>query len=194
MSQSPLPRLCFWADRKTKMAVPNSDWFRYFRLFLWNHWTQFFQVYCKQDLNVLYKVCAFWVNRITKMATWPLICWDIFYFSSEIAEQNSTKLNRKQDRTVLYKVCVLEPIRKPRLLYRTPMAWDIFYFSPETAERFKKKLHKKPDLNVLYRVCVFMNDWKTKMFVPVSDKPTHLRLIICNCWTEFKETWQKARY
>ena len=38
---------------------------------------------------------------------WPLIGWDIFNFSSEAAERNSTKLDRKQDLNVLYQVCVL---------------------------------------------------------------------------------------
>ena len=37
---------------------------------------------------------------------WPLIGWDIFDFSSEIAERNSTKLDRKQDLNVHYQVCV----------------------------------------------------------------------------------------
>ena len=42
----------------------------------------------------------------TRWLPWPLIAWDIFDFSSETTEQNSTKLNRKQDRNVLYQVCL----------------------------------------------------------------------------------------
>ena len=42
----------------------------------------------------------------TRWPPWPLICWDIFDFSSETAERNSTKLDRKQDLNVLYQVCV----------------------------------------------------------------------------------------
>ena len=38
----------------------------------------------KQDLNVLYQVCVFRVDKKkNKMAPWPLIGWDIFDFSSE---------------------------------------------------------------------------------------------------------------
>ena len=40
--------------------------------------------------------------RKTKWPPWPLIGWDIFNFSSETAERNSTKLDRKQDLNVLY--------------------------------------------------------------------------------------------
>ena len=42
----------------------------------------------------------------TRWPPWPLIDWDIFAFSSETSERNSTKLDRKQDLKVLYHVCV----------------------------------------------------------------------------------------
>ena len=48
----------------------------------------------------------------TRWPPWPLIGWDIFDFSSETAERNSTKLDRKQDLNVLYQVCVFRDDRK----------------------------------------------------------------------------------
>ena len=42
----------------------------------------------------------------TRWPPWPLIGWDIFYFSTETAERNSTKLDRKQVLNVLHQVCV----------------------------------------------------------------------------------------
>ena len=48
----------------------------------------------------------------TRLPPWPLIGWDIFDFSSETAEQNSTKLDSKQDLNVLYHVCVFRADRK----------------------------------------------------------------------------------
>ena len=45
----------------------------------------------------------------------PLIGWDIFDFSSETAERNSTKLVRKQDLNVLYQVCVFRADRKNKM-------------------------------------------------------------------------------
>ena len=42
----------------------------------------------------------------TRWPPWRLIGWDIFDFSSETAERNSTNLDRKQDLNVLYQVCV----------------------------------------------------------------------------------------
>ena len=42
----------------------------------------------------------------TRWLPLPLIGWDIFDFSSETTERNSTKLDRKQDLNVFYLVCV----------------------------------------------------------------------------------------
>ena len=51
----------------------------------------------------------------TRWPPWPLIGWDIFDFSSETAERNSTKLDRKQDLNVLYEVCVFQADRKYKM-------------------------------------------------------------------------------
>ena len=51
----------------------------------------------------------------TRWPPWPLIGWDIFDFSSETAEWNSTKLDRKQDLNVLYEVCVFQADRKNKM-------------------------------------------------------------------------------
>ena len=51
----------------------------------------------------------------TRWPPWPLIGWDIFDFSSETAERNSTKLDRKQDLNVLYRVCVFRADRKNKM-------------------------------------------------------------------------------
>ena len=40
--------------------------------------------------------------------SWPQIGRDIFDFSSETTERNSTKLDRKQDLNVLWEVCVFQ--------------------------------------------------------------------------------------
>ena len=51
----------------------------------------------------------------TRWPPWPLIGWDIFNFSSETAERNSTKLDRKQDLNILYQVCVFRADRKNKM-------------------------------------------------------------------------------
>ena len=51
----------------------------------------------------------------TRWPPWPLIGWDIFDFSSETAEQNSTKLDRMQDLNALYQVCVFRADRKNKM-------------------------------------------------------------------------------
>ena len=51
----------------------------------------------------------------TRWPPWPLIGWDIFDFSSETAERNSTKLDWKQDLNVFYQVCVFRADRKNKM-------------------------------------------------------------------------------
>ena len=53
--------------------------------------------------------------RKTRWPPWPLIGWDIFDFSSETTEWNSTKLDRKQDLNVLYQVCVFRADQKNKM-------------------------------------------------------------------------------
>ena len=62
----------------------------------------------------------------------PLIGWDIFHFSVETAERNSTNLDRKQDLNALYKVCVFRANRKNKMAAWPLIGWDIFYFFSET--------------------------------------------------------------
>ena len=52
----------------------------------------------------------------TRWPPWPLIGWDIFDFSSETAERNSTKLDRKQDLNALYQVCVFGADQKNKMV------------------------------------------------------------------------------
>ena len=51
----------------------------------------------------------------TRWPPWPLIGRDIFGFSAENAERNSTKLDRKQDLNVLYQICVFLADRKSKM-------------------------------------------------------------------------------
>ena len=51
----------------------------------------------------------------TRWPPWPLIGWDIFDFSSETAQRNSTKFDRKQDLKALYQVCVFRADRKNKM-------------------------------------------------------------------------------
>ena len=64
----------------------------------------------------------------TEWLPWLLISWVIFDFSSETAEQNSTKHDRKQDLNVLYQVCVFRADQKNKI----PDLWltETFWTSP----------------------------------------------------------------
>ena len=68
----------------------------------------------------------------------PIISWEIFYFSSDTAERNLTKLEN-----VLYKFGFFWPIGKPRWLLRPLIGWDIFIFFSETAKWNLTKFYRK---------------------------------------------------
>ena len=105
----------FQADLKKKMAALASDWLKYFRLLLWNRWTEFNETWQETRFQCLLpSLCFFRADRKTRWPPWPLIGWDIFDFSSETAEWNSTKLDRKQDLNVHYQVCVFRTDRKKK--------------------------------------------------------------------------------
>ena len=98
----------FRADRKNKMATLASDWLRHFRLLLWNHWMEFNETWQEARFQrPLPSLCfSGWSEKQDGRPGLWLAGWDIFDFSSETAERNSTKLDRKQDLNVLYQVCV----------------------------------------------------------------------------------------
>ena len=115
-SQRPLPSLCFSGRSEIQDSRPG----------LWLAET--FSTSSLKPLNGIQgnltgskismsstKFVLFGPIRKTRWPPWPLIGWDIFDFSSETAERNSTKLDRKQDLNVLYQVCVFRADRKNKM-------------------------------------------------------------------------------
>ena len=97
----------FHADRKKRDGRTGLWLTVTFRLLLWNHWTEFNETWQEaRSQRSSTKFVFFGPIGKTRWPPWPLIGGDIFNFSSETAEQNSTKLDRKQDLNVLYQVCV----------------------------------------------------------------------------------------
>ena len=95
------------------MAALASDWLRHFLLLLWNGWTEIKRNLVGSKISTSStKFVFFGPIRKTRWPPWPLIGWDIFDFSSETAEGNSTKLDRKQDPNILYQVCVFRADQK----------------------------------------------------------------------------------
>ena len=84
-------------------------------LLLWNCWTKFYET-CQEarSQRPLPSLCFTGLIGKTGRPPRPLIDWDIFDFSSDIAVRNSTKLVRKQDLNVLYLVCVFRADRKKK--------------------------------------------------------------------------------
>ena len=155
----------FRADRKNKMAALASDWLRHFRLLWGNRWTEFNETWQEASSQcLLYHVCVFHANREkTKWPTWPLIGWDIFDFSSETAERNSTKLDRKQDLNALYQVCVFQVDRKNKMA--APVYYLLRHFQLFLWNRwieFNKTWQKASSQRPLPHLC--FSGWSKKQY------------------------------
>ena len=115
-SQSPLPSLCFSGRSEKQDGRPG----------LWL--TETFSTSPLKPLNRIQqnligskisepstKFVFFGPIGKTRWPPRPLNGWDIFDFSVECAERNSTNLDMKLDLNALYKVCVFRADRKNKM-------------------------------------------------------------------------------
>ena len=135
-SQRPLPSLCFSGQSEKQDVCPGlwlAETFSTSPLKRLNGIQR--NLIGSKILTSSTKFVFFGPIGKTRWPPWPLIGWDIFDFTSETAERNSTKLNRKQDLNVLYQVCVFRANRKNKMAPWPLIGWDIFDFFSETAKR-----------------------------------------------------------
>ena len=130
----------------------------------------------------------------TRWPPLPLTGWDIFDFSSETAERNSTKLDRKQNLNVLYQVCLFRDDRKNKM---AAMASDwlrhfrllLWNSRTEFNETWRKARSQRP----LPILCFSGRSEKTRWPPWPLIGWDIFRFLFWNHWTEFNETWQEAR-
>ena len=186
-SQSPLPSLCFFNRSEKQDGRPGLWLAETFLIFLLKPLNGIQRNLTGSNISMPSTKFVFCgpIGK-TRWPPWPLIGRDIFDFSSETAERNSTKLDRKQDLNALYQVCVFQADQKNKMA-ALASDWLRHFLS------FPLKLDRKQDLKALYQGCVFRADRKNKMAAPTSDWLRHFLLLCRNSWTEFNETWQEAR-
>ena len=152
-----------YCDHALSVVRPSSLTFHIFDFFSETAKRNSTKLDRKQDLNALYKVCAFRADRKNKMAAlasdwlrhFRLLLWNRWM------EFNETWQEARSERP-LQSLCFSGPMGKTRWPPWPLIGWDIFDFFSETAERNSTKLDRKQDLNVLYKVCVFRADRKTR--------------------------------
>ena len=168
--------------------------FSYFRLLLWNRWTEFNETWQEaRSQRPLQSLCfSGWSE---KQDGRPGLWLADTFSTSALKPLNRIQRNLTGSKILMSstKIVFFGPIGKTRWPPWPLIGWDIFDFSSETAERNSTKLDRKQDLNVLYQFCVLRADRKNKMAALASDWLRHFRLLLWNCWTEFNETWQEAR-
>ena len=184
----------FRADQKNNMAALASDWLRHFRLLLWNRWTEFNKTWQEARSKRLLRSLCYW-GRSQKQDGRPGL-----WLAETFSTSSLKSLNRIQ-----------QDLRGSKLL--TSSTKFVFLGRSEKqdgrpslwlAEKFSTSLMKP--LNGIQRNLtgskISKSSSKFVFFGPIGKirwPPWPLigwdifRLLLWNCWTEFKETWQEAR-
>ena len=131
--------------------------------------------------------------RKTRWPPWPLIGRDIFDFSSESTERNSTKFDKKQDLKALYQVCVFRADRKNKM---AALASDwLRHFRllcrnhwTEFNESWQEARSQRPLPSLCFSGPSEKQDGRL-----ASDWLRYFWLLLLNRWMEFNETWQETR-
>ena len=207
-SQCPIQSLCFSGRSEKQDGHPVSDWLRHFRLLLWNRLTEFNETWQEARFQCpLPRLCVFgpiekkkpkmtapasdWLRHFPTSPLKPLNGIQQNLTGSKISMEagsqdlNSTKPDRKQD---LPRLCFFRTDRKNG----HPSLWFAETFSTSPLEQIK--LDRNQDINVLYTKFVFRVDQKNKIATLTSNWLIHFRLLLWNCWIEFNETFQEARF
>ena len=180
------------------MATLASDWPRHFRLLLWNRLTEFNEIWQEaRSQHPLPSFVIFVPIGKTRWPPWSLICWDIFDFSSETAERNSTKVDRKQVVNVLYQICGVF-FGQSEKQDGHPGLWLAATFSTSPLKplnRIQRNLTGSKNLtsSTKFFVLCFSAPEPKALFVvrrPSVVNFSHFRLLLWNRWTEFNETWK----
>ena len=177
-SQRPLPRLCFSGRSENQDGRPG----------LWLAET--FSTFPLKPLNGIQrnltgskvstsstKFVFFWPIGKTRWPPLPLNGWDIFDFSSETTERNSTKLDRKQDLNVLYQVCVFRADRKNKM---ATLASDwlrhfrLFLWNRWT--EFNETWQEARFLHPLPSLC--FSGWSEKQNGPLANPPKRWHIVL----------------
>ena len=125
----------------------------------------------------------------------PMIGWDIFYFSSETAKWNSTKLDRKQYLNVLYRVCVFLSDLKNKMAALNSDWLRIFRLLLWNRQReFNEPWQEAKSQHPLPSLCLSGRSEKQDVCPVLWLAEIHFRLLLPNRWLDFNETWQEARY
>ena len=193
-----LYKVCvFRADRKNKMTALASDWLSYFRLLLWNRWTEFNETWQEaRSQRPLPSLCfSGWSEKqddrpglwlAETFSTSPLkplngIQWNLT--GSKMTQRPLQSLcfsgrSEKQDgRPGLW---LAETISTSPLKPLNGIKWNL------TGSKISTSSTKF--------VFFFRADQKNKMAALTSDWLRHFRLLLWNRWTEFNKTWQEARF
>ena len=194
-SQCLLPRLCFSGKLgKNKMTALASDWLRHFRLLLWNCERNSTKLDRKQDLNALYQVCVFQVDRKNKMAALAydlLRHFQLFLWNRWIEFNKTWQVARSQ-----YPLPGLHFSGWSEKQDSHPVLWlaETFLTSPMKPLNGIQRNLTESKFSTSSTKFVFFRLIQKTIWPPWPLIGWDIFwLFLWNHWTEFSETWQEAR-
>ena len=179
---------------KNKMAALASDLLRHFRLLLWNCERNSTKLDRKQDLNALYQVFVFQVDRKNKMAALAydlLRHFQLFLWNCWIEFNRTWQEARSQHPLPGLRFSGWSEKQDSR-----PVLWlaETFLTSPmKPLNRIQRNLTESK-FSTSSTKFVFFGLIQKTIWPPWPLIGWDIFwLFLWNCWTEFIETWQEAR-
>ena len=171
------------SDMSKNIRVGRSEFFFFFFFFFSSPEPKAQVSYCHSAPSVVRP-------SVRRPSVRPSVNFHIFDFSSEIAEQNSTKLDRKQDLNALYKVCVFRADQKKQ--DGGPGLWlaETFFTSPlKPLNGIQRNLTgskiSTPSTKFVFFGPIRKTKWPPWPLIgwDIFD------FFLWNRWTKFTETW-----
>ena len=188
----PLPSLCFWADRKNKMAALASDWLRYFRLLLWNRWTEFNATWKEtRSQSPLPSLC--FLGRSEKQDGRPGLWLADAFLTSPLKLLNGIHGNLTGSKISTSSTKFVISGRSKKINKMAALASDWLRHFRRLLWKHWNLTGRKISTSSTKFVFVWANR-KNKTAVPAYDWLRDFPLLLWNPWTELNETWQEARY
>ena len=174
------------------MSAPASDWLRHFRLLLWNHWMEFNETWKEaRSKRPPPRLC--FSGRLEKQDSHPGLWLAEAFSTSPLKPLNGIQQNLtgRKISTSSNKFVFFKSIGGTRWPPGLSFAETFSTSPPWPLNKIQRNLTGSK---------ISMSSTNFVLFGPIkkaalaSDWLRHFRLLLCDRWTEFNETWQETKF
>ena len=174
------------------MSAPASDWLRHIRLLLWNHWMEFNETWKEaRSKRPPPRLC--FSGRLEKQDSHPGLWLAEAFSTSPLKPLNGIQQNLtgRKISTSSNKFVFFKSIGGTRWPPGLSFAETFSTSPPWPLNKIQRNLTGSK---------ISMSSTNFVLFGPIkkaalaSDWLRHFRLLLCDRWTEFNETWQETKF